>query len=124
MSEAGVPDGVVNVLPGFGPTAGRPLAQHPDVDKITFTGSGATGRDILRSAAENLVPVTLELGGKSPAIIFPDADMDNAVATMQNGLFFNAGQCCNASSRIYVHVSICIFFLLHKNANPKKITFC
>jgi acyl-CoA reductase-like NAD-dependent aldehyde dehydrogenase len=103
MSEAGIPDGVVNVLPG-NPIAGKTLAQHSGVDKITFTGSGLAGRDVLRSASENLVPVTLELGGKSPVLVFPDADIDHAVSTMQSGLFLNSGQACNAASRIFVHV--------------------
>eukprot|EP00484_Ammonia_sp_Unknown_P001432 CAMPEP_0197021440 /NCGR_PEP_ID=MMETSP1384-20130603/2320_1 /TAXON_ID=29189 /ORGANISM="Ammonia sp." /LENGTH=517 /DNA_ID=CAMNT_0042449267 /DNA_START=32 /DNA_END=1585 /DNA_ORIENTATION=+ len=106
MSEAGVPDGVVNVVPGLGPTAGHALAAHPGVNKVSFTGSGPTGRDVMISAAENLTSVTLELGGKSPAIIFDDANIDNAVNQLQVGLFLNQGQCCCASSRIYAHEKV------------------
>jgi aldehyde dehydrogenase (NAD+) len=104
--EAGFPPGVLNVVPGFGKTAGQALVDHPDVDKVTFTGSPAVGRQILRSAAGNLKRVTLELGGKSPNIIFPDADIDAAVKAAGSGIFFNAGQVCSAGSRILVHDKI------------------
>jgi len=104
--EAGIPAGVVNVVPGFGKTAGAALVEHPDVDKITFTGSPAVGRQILRSAAGNLKRVTLELGGKSANIIFPDADLEAAVKTACSGIFFNSGQVCSAGSRILVHQDI------------------
>lgn len=104
--EAGLPSGVLNVVPGFGKTAGQALVDHPDVDKITFTGSPGVGRQILRSAAGNLKRVTLELGGKSANIIFPDADLDAAANTAGSGIFFNAGQVCSAGSRILVHESI------------------
>jgi len=120
MSEAGVPDGVVNVVPGLGPTAGKALAGHPGVNKVSFTGSGPTGRDVMKSAAENLTPVCLELGGKSPAIICDDADVDNAVQQMQVGLFLNQGQCCVASSRIYVHEKVYDEFVEKTIAETKK----
>jgi aldehyde dehydrogenase (NAD+) len=97
---AGFPPGVLNVVPGFGKTAGAALVDHPDVDKITFTGSPAVGRQILRGAAGNLKRVTLELGGKSANIIFPDADIDAAVKAAGSGIFFNTGQVCSAGSRI------------------------
>jgi aldehyde dehydrogenase (NAD+) len=103
---AGFPPGVLNVVPGFGKTAGAALVDHPDVDKITFTGSPAVGRQILRGAAGNLKRVTLELGGKSANIIFPDADIDAAVKAAGSGIFFNTGQVCSAGSRILAHEDI------------------
>src|SRR5262245_31856626 len=103
---AGFPPGVLNVVPGFGKTAGAALVDHPDVDKITFTGSPSVGRDILRGAAGNLKRVTLELGGKSANIVFPDADLDAAARAASSGIFFNSGQVCSAGSRILVHESI------------------
>jgi aldehyde dehydrogenase (NAD+) len=103
---AGLPPGVLNVVPGFGAKAGAALVDHPDVDKITFTGSPAVGRQILRSAAGNLKRVTLELGGKSANIIFPDADLDAAVKAAASGIFFNTGQVCSAGSRILAHADI------------------
>ncbi|KAL3818635.1 hypothetical protein ACJIZ3_004540 [Penstemon smallii] len=102
--EAGLPDGVLNVVSGFGPTAGAALASHMDVDKLALTGSTDTGKIVLELAARsNLKPVTLELGGKSPFIICGDADIDNAVEQAHFALFFNQGQCCCAGSRTYVH---------------------
>src|SRR6201996_4482714 len=106
LHEAGVPDGVVNVLTGFGETAGAALAAHPDVDKVAFTGSTEVGKLIVQAAAGNLKKVSLELGGKSPAIILPDADLDLAIAGAANAIFFNHGQCCCAGSRLYAHKSI------------------
>ena len=104
--EAGFPPGVLNVVPGFGKIAGAALVDHPDVDKITFTGSPAVGRQILRGAAGNLKRVTLELGGKSANIIFPDAELGAAVKAAGSGIFFNSGQVCSAGSRILVHEDI------------------
>lgn len=104
--EAGFPAGVINVVPGFGKIAGQALVDHPDVDKISFTGSPAVGKQILRGAAGNLKRVTLELGGKSANIIFPDADLDAAVKAAASGIFFNTGQVCSAGSRILVHADI------------------
>ncbi len=103
---AGIPPGVLNVVPGFGKTAGAALVEHSGVDKVTFTGSPAVGRQILRAAAGNLKRVTLELGGKSANIIFPGADLDAAVKAAASGIFFNSGQVCSAGSRILVHDSI------------------
>jgi aldehyde dehydrogenase (NAD+) len=103
---AGIPPGVLNVVPGFGRTAGAALVEHPGVDKVTFTGSPAVGRQILRAASGNLKRVTLELGGKSANIIFPGADLDAAVKAAASGIFFNSGQVCSAGSRILVHDSI------------------
>jgi aldehyde dehydrogenase (NAD+) len=104
--EAGIPPGVLNVGPGFGKVAGQALVDHPDVDKVTFTGSPVGGRQILQGAAGNLKRVTLELGGKSANIIFPDADIDAACRAAASGIFFNTGQVCSAGSRILVHESI------------------
>lgn len=103
IAEAGFPAGVVNVVPGFGPTAGAAIAGHKDVDKVAFTGSTEVGQIVAKLAAEsNLKRVTLELGGKSPNIVLSDADMENAVEQSHFGLFFNQGQCCCAGSRIFV----------------------
>ena len=104
--EAGFPPGVINVVPGYGPTAGAALVAHPQVDKIAFTGEGATAKIIMRNAAETLKRITFELGGKSPNIVFADADLDAAIAGAEFGLFFNQGQCCCAGSRLYVEDSI------------------
>jgi aldehyde dehydrogenase (NAD+) len=110
--EAGFPEGVVNVLPGFGPTAGAAIACHMDVDKVAFTGSTEVGHLIMEAAARsNLKPVTLELGGKSPNIIFADADLDAAVEGAHMGLFSNQGQSCCAGSRVFVEESIYDQFL-------------
>ena len=98
--------GVVNVVPGYGPTAGAAIANHPDVDKVAFTGSTSVGRLIQASASQSLKRVTLELGGKSPNIILKDADMEAAVEASHQGLFFNMGQCCCAGSRIMVQEEI------------------
>jgi aldehyde dehydrogenase (NAD+) len=104
--EAGFPDGVVNVIPGFGETAGRALVAHPDVDKISFTGSTAVGKEIVRTSAETLKKVSLELGGKSPNIIFADADVEPAIKGAFNGIFYGKGEVCNAGSRLFVEKSI------------------
>jgi aldehyde dehydrogenase (NAD+) len=105
IAEAGFPEGTVNIVPGLGETAGAALANHPGVDKVAFTGETGTGKLIMKAAAENLKPVTLELGGKSPAVVCEDADIDQFVQDMHVGLFWNAGQCCCASSRIFVEES-------------------
>jgi acyl-CoA reductase-like NAD-dependent aldehyde dehydrogenase len=100
--EAGLPEGVVNIVTGFGPTAGGALAAHPDVDKVAFTGSTEVGKEILKASTSNLKRVSLELGGKSPNIIFPDADVNSAVFGSMMGIFLNQGQVCCAGSRIFV----------------------
>src|ERR1700747_3341018 len=104
ISEAGFPEGVVNIVPGYGETAGAALAAHPDVDKVAFTGSTEVGKLIVHAAAGNLKKVSLELGGKSPNIVFDDASPD-AVAGAANAIFFNHGQCCVAGSRLFVQQS-------------------
>jgi phenylacetaldehyde dehydrogenase len=106
LLDAGLPDGVVNIVTGFGETAGAPLAEHPGVDKVAFTGSTEVGKLIVKAAAGNLKRVSLELGGKSPAIVFPDADLDSAVAGTASAIFYNQGQCCTAGSRLFAHKSI------------------
>ncbi|KAM6569923.1 hypothetical protein CsatB_017908 [Cannabis sativa] len=107
LLEAGLPPGVLNIVSGFGPTAGAALASHMDVDKLAFTGSTNTGKIVLELAARsNLKPVTLELGGKSPFIVCEDADIDHAVELAHFALFFNQGQCCCAGSRTFVHESV------------------
>lgn len=112
VKEAGFPPGVLNIITGYGAIAGDKLARHPKVGKIAFTGSTAVGRMIMKAAAEsNLKKVTLELGGKSPNIIFDDADLDQAVAWAHKGIFFNHGQVCCAGSRIYVQGNISLSFI-------------
>ncbi len=102
IQEAGIPDGVVNIVPGFGETAGAALSAHPQVDKIAFTGSTEVGKLILQAAAGNLKKVSLELGGKSPNIVLDDADMNATIPGAASAIFFNHGQCCCAGSRLYV----------------------
>jgi len=100
--KAGFPDGVINVVPGYGPTAGAALVKHPDVDKIAFTGEYRTAQIIMQEAAPTLKRLTFELGGKSPNIVFADADLDAAAMGAHFGLYFNQGQCCCAGSRLFV----------------------
>jgi phenylacetaldehyde dehydrogenase len=106
LAEAGVPDGVVNIITGLGETTGAALSAHPDVDKIAFTGSTETGKLIVKAAAGNLKRVTLELGGKSPVLIYEDADLTKAIPGAALGIFINAGQGCVCGSRIYVQRSV------------------
>jgi phenylacetaldehyde dehydrogenase len=106
IQEAGIPDGVVNIVPGYGETAGAALAAHPDVDKIAFTGSTEVGKLIVQAATGNLKKVSLELGGKSPNVVFADGDVDQAIAGASMAIFFNHGQCCCAGSRLYVENKI------------------
>jgi aldehyde dehydrogenase (NAD+) len=118
--EAGYPKGVVNLLPGYGPTAGAAIAQHIDVDKVAFTGSTEVGQLVMEAAAKsNLKRVTLELGGKSPNIIFADTDIDEAVEGAHFGLFFNHGQCCCAGSRVFVEEKIYDQFVEKSSARAK-----
>jgi len=104
--EAGFPPGVINIVPGYGPTAGAAIVKHGLVDKVAFTGSVETGQRIMADAALTLKRITLELGGKSPNIVFADADLDAAIAGAEFGLFFNQGQCCCAGSRLFVEDAI------------------
>jgi len=100
--EAGIPEGVVNIVPGYGETAGAALAAHAGVDKVAFTGSTEVGKMIVHAASGNLKKVTLELGGKSPNVVYADANMETAIPGAANAIFFNHGQCCAAGSRLFV----------------------
>jgi len=106
IQEAGFPEGVVNVLAGYGETAGAALAAHDDVDKVAFTGSTEVGKLIVKASAGNLKKVSLELGGKSPTIVFGDADVESAIPGAASAIFFNHGQCCCAGSRLYAHKKV------------------
>lgn len=106
LQQAGLPNGVVNIVNGIGAKAGAALAAHPDVDKVAFTGSTETGKRIVQAALGNLKRVSLELGGKSPVFVFPDADLDAATTGAANAIFFNSGQVCSAGSRLYVHKAV------------------
>ena len=106
IQEAGIPDGVVNIVSGYGETAGAALAAHPDVDKVAFTGSTEVGKLIVHAAADNLKKVSLELGGKSPNVVFADGDLDSAIKGASMAIFFNHGQCCCAGSRLYIEKPI------------------
>jgi aldehyde dehydrogenase (NAD+) len=119
--EVGFPDGVINVVPGYGPTAGAALSSHMDVNKIAFTGETSTGQIVMTAAAQsNLKRVSLELGGKSPNVVFADADLDAAVEGAYFGLFFNQGQCCVAGSRLFVEDSIYDEFVRRMLAKAKS----
>jgi len=106
LLEAGVPDGVVNIVTGTGPEVGSVMTSHPDVDMVSFTGSTGVGRLTMGNAAQTLKKVSLELGGKNPQIVFPDADLDAFVDAAVFGAYFNAGECCNAGSRLILHRDI------------------
>ena len=101
-----LPDGVVNIVTGYGEEAGAPLTGHPDVRKVSFTGSTAVGKQVMKAAAESVSDVTLELGGKSPVVVFPDADIEQAVRVMMLAMFYNTGECCTAGTRLFVHEDI------------------
>jgi phenylacetaldehyde dehydrogenase len=121
IQEAGFPDGVVNIIPGYGETAGAALAAHPDVDKIAFTGSTEVGKLIVHAAAGNLKKVSLELGGKSPNVVFKDADLETAIPGASSAIYFNHGQCCCAGSRLYVEKSVYDQVVEGVAARAKKI---
>lgn len=121
IQEAGFPDGVVNIVPGYGETAGAALASHSGVDKVAFTGSTEVGKLIAHAAANNLTKVSLELGGKAPNIIFADADLDQAVEGAMMGIFFNQGQVCCAGSRLFVAESVRDTFLDRFRARAQRL---
>jgi acyl-CoA reductase-like NAD-dependent aldehyde dehydrogenase len=100
IAEAGVPDGVVNLLTGYGHTAGAAITARPDVEKVAFTGSTEVGKEIVRASAGNLKKAMLELGGKSPVLIYDDADLDKAIFMASLGIFIHSGQGCVCGSRI------------------------
>jgi aldehyde dehydrogenase (NAD+)/betaine-aldehyde dehydrogenase len=105
-TEVGIPGGVVNVVPGDGPTTGTKLVSHPDVDKVAFTGSTETGREIMRLASDPIKRISLELGGKSPNLVFADADLDDAIPSSVWSIYYSAGQSCEARSRVLVERSV------------------
>ncbi|MGB9244981.1 MAG: aldehyde dehydrogenase family protein [Candidatus Acidiferrales bacterium] len=121
LVDAGLPPGVVNIITGFGETAGAPLVKHPDVNKVAFTGSAAVGKAIVKMAADTLKRVTLELGGKSPNIFFADADFESAIDGALFGVFINQGEVCSAGSRILVEKSIYSKFVDAMSAKAKTI---
>ena len=121
IQEAGFPDGVVNIVPGFGETAGAALASHKGIDKIAFTGSTEVGKLIAKAAADNLTKVSLELGGKAPNIVFADADMEQAINGAMMGIFFNQGQVCCAGSRLFLHEEVKDEFLERFKERAGKI---
>src|SRR2546427_3569844 len=118
--EAGVPAGVLNIVTG-GPETGKAIVRHPGIDKIAFTGSTAVGKEIMRSSADTLKRVTLELGGKSPNIVFADSDIDSAVKGAINGIFYGKGEVCNAGSRLFVENKVQDEFLEKLVARAKKL---
>lgn len=120
VKEAGFPPGVINIIPGFGPTTGQPLIEHPDVNMIAFTGSTEVGQLVQRLSAQHMKRIQLELGGKSPLIIFPDADIDKAVEVAHSMCVVNQGQCCVAATRTFVHESIYEEFVKRTIALAKK----
>jgi betaine-aldehyde dehydrogenase len=122
LADADLPPGVVNIVTGAGETAGAAIVAHPDVDKIAFTGSVEVGKTIMRSAADTLKKISLELGGKSPNIFFSDADFEAAVEGALFGVFFNQGEVCSAGSRILVHRPIYDRFVEAVAAKAKTIT--
>ncbi|MED3564329.1 aldehyde dehydrogenase family protein [Bacillus xiapuensis] len=103
VEKAGFPPGVINIVPGFGAIAGNAIVEHPDVNKISFTGSTPIGKQIMKKAADTMKRLTLELGGKSPNIVLPDADLSKAIPGVFSGIMFNQGEVCSAGSRVYVH---------------------
>ena len=106
-----LPDGCVNVVTGYGEEAGEPLTRHKDIRKIAFTGSTAVGKRVMKNAADNVTDIVLELGGKSPIVVFPDADIDRAVRTVSSAIFLNTGECCEAGSRLFIHDDVADEFL-------------
>jgi NAD-dependent aldehyde dehydrogenases len=124
MEVAGdvIPDGVVNIVTGVEGNAGSPLSAHDDVRKVAFTGSTEVGSEVMKNAADNITDITLELGGKSPLVVFPDADLEQAVETTITSIFFNTGECCCAGSRLFVHEDIKDDFLSELSAAAEELT--
>lgn len=123
LVEAGLPAGVVNIVLGHGQPVGSTMTAHPAVDMVTFTGSTAVGRSIARTASDSLKKVALELGGKNPQVVFPDADIDGAADAVTFGVYFNVGQCCNSGSRIIVHEDIAADFTARVAALSSRVAF-
>ncbi|MFV0303748.1 MAG: aldehyde dehydrogenase family protein [Paracoccus sp. (in: a-proteobacteria)] len=123
LIEAGLPAGVCNIVLGFGDPVGSLMSSHADVDMVSFTGSTAVGKMITKTAGDTLKKVALELGGKNPQVIMPDADLENAADAVTFGVYFNVGQCCNSSSRIIVHEDIADDFIARVVALSRKVAF-
>lgn len=123
LIEAGLPAGVVNIVLGFGQPVGALMAEHPHVDMVSFTGSTAVGKAISAAASKTLKKVALELGGKNPQVVFPDADLDSAADAITFGVYFNAGECCNSGSRIIVHEDIAETLVERVVALSRKVAF-
>ncbi|WP_435256859.1 aldehyde dehydrogenase family protein [Thioclava sp. FR2] len=123
LVEAGLPAGVVNIVLGYGNPVGATLTSHRHVDMVTFTGSTAVGKLIARTASDSLKKVALELGGKNPQVIFPDADLESAADAVTFGVYFNVGQCCNSGSRIIVHEDIAQEFVAQVEALSRRVAF-
>lgn len=123
LLQAGLPAGVVNIVLGFGQPVGALMAAHPDVDMVSFTGSTAVGKAISAAASATLKKVALELGGKNPQVVFPDADLESAADAITFGVYFNAGECCNSGSRIIVHEDIAEALVEKVVALSKKVAF-
>ncbi|MCV2879070.1 aldehyde dehydrogenase family protein [Sedimentimonas flavescens] len=123
LQEAGLPAGVCNIVLGYGNPVGSLMTTHEDVDMVTFTGSTAVGKLITKSAGETLKKVALELGGKNPQVIFPDADLEQAADAVTFGIYFNVGQCCNSSSRVIVHEDVADAFVARVVALSRKVVF-
>ncbi|QEE46622.1 aldehyde dehydrogenase family protein [Rhizobium sp. WL3] len=123
LVEAGLPAGVVNIVLGFGQPVGALMAEHPHVDMVSFTGSTAVGKAISAAASKTLKKVALELGGKNPQVVFPDADLDAAADAITFGVYFNAGECCNSGSRIIVHEEIAEALVEKIVALSRKVAF-
>jgi len=121
LAEAGLPAGVCNIVTGYGPEVGAPMTSDPRVDMISFTGSTAVGRAAMAAAAATLKKVSMELGGKNPQLIFPDADIDAALDAATFGAYFNAGECCNAGSRLLLHADIAESFLAELAKRAAKV---
>ena len=123
LIEAGLPAGVVNIVLGYGEPVGSRMVQHPDVDMVTFTGSTVVGRAIAAAAGSGLKKVALELGGKNPQVVFPDADLDCAADAVVFGVYFNAGECCNSGSKVIVHADVAEAFVARVVALSRKVAF-
>ena len=123
LIEAGLPAGVCNIVLGYGTPVGSLMTTHPQIDMVTFTGSTAVGKMITKAAGDTLKKVALELGGKNPQVIFPDADVESAADAVTFGIYFNVGQCCNSSSRIIVHEDIAQPFVERVVALSREVAF-
>lgn len=119
--EAGVPKGVINVVTGYGADAGQPLIDHPAVDRISFTGSTATGRKVMQAAAKDIKRVSLELGGKSAIVVFADADLEDAIDGVLFGVYFNQGECCCATTRLLIEESVADRFMEQLVAKSQRL---